>query len=279
MEQVIGVFQTVAEGFRLWRKNAGAFSRIYLLLYTPLTLLAIPFALVMQPSAASAPIGAPKVILLVLAIYVLSLWAQIVFILGAAEAQSGNAPRPFKLIKEAGKYFWSLLGTSILYGLVLLTIVLVVVIACAVVGMAMGLANKTLQGSVGLAANIVGIILLVTGAVAGVCYGVYFAIRLSLAWYVCVLENLRPLASLKRSLFLVKKSVNAVVGVWFFTIAATGVLIYTLPVALWNWLLKPPTQQATIINGAWQYLAGILFVPAIVCVSVILLQKLKEVNQ
>lgn len=113
-----------------------------------------------------------------------------------------------------------------------------------------------------------------------VCFLVYFMIRWALAGTVCVLESAGPIASLKRSLSLIKDYVTPVVGEYMLFILAA--LVASIPYMVWMIIFGQYNDgmEAEIVAGAVNnIIINAILMPFFYVVMVVLYKKLKEASE
>jgi hypothetical protein len=120
---------------------------------------------------------------------------------------------------------WSLFGTCLLILLLMVVAVIGVTIAMVPVFMGIGMLGRTGSGPV--AAIIGGLVALVIVALLFVAI-IAIYVRYAFAIQACVVENLRPRASLKRSVFLSKGSRPRVIAIYFVFLLLSGILGFGL---------------------------------------------------
>lgn len=273
--QAIKVFRVLKDGLRLWKNNFYSFSQLYLIIYTPILILNIGFLRISH--GAPAPDEFWRVSLLVLIIMAWGMWGDIVVITAANQADAGEKIALWRHLGGAIKYFLPYLGVMILVALLMLGI--------TIVGLAggFGLGGLTvflygrLHGIAQTISLIMGIAATIALAVSAVGYLVYFGFRLSLGYYACILEKIGPLAALKRSLALVKKRVNAVIGV-FAAFFLAAVVFYLTPAVFLSLLIENP-EQLNLAGAICQYALGLVFIPVIRTALLKLYQQLQGVDQ
>jgi len=252
--------EVFGSGFRLWKSKFSDLSAIYLVFYAPMLLLNGLFWMLTGPvKPGSRPTGLSLMMSLV-GLFV-GIWSAISFIIELGRKdQAGFWAED---IKQAGRRFLPYAGATILYylfsaGLFILSAVLAGFISGGFFGV-----GKIAVGSIALAVLII----------PAVCVLVYFGIRWSLFGIVCVLENLSPVASLKRSYALVKNYVTPLVGVYF--LFGLISVLAVLPMFLIGSLFK--TQQAAYMFGtANHFLMSLFLLPLWFAIDISFYSKIKE---
>ena len=105
---------------------------------------------------------------------------------------------------------------------------------------------------------------------------IYFMLRWSLAATVCVLEGVRPIAALKRSLALVMDCVHPVVGVYCLVVLTYVACM--LPFIIVGLLsgIGNNINQSNLAGTIYSIFINILVVPFWATITVVLYKKLKE---
>jgi hypothetical protein len=127
--------------------------------------------------------------------------------------------------KALSSRIWSLFGTCVLILLLMVVAVIGVTIAMVPIFMGIGMLGRT--GSGPTAAIIGGLVALVIVALVFVAI-IAIYVRYAFAIQACVVENLRPRASLKRSVYLSKGSRPRVIAVYFVFILLSAILGFGL---------------------------------------------------
>jgi hypothetical protein len=113
-------------------------------------------------------------------------------------------------------------------------------------------------------------------ATAAIGFFIYFMLRWSLATTVCVLEDARPVAALKRSLSLVTEYVHPVVGAYclfmlIYIICLLSIIIAGVFLGVGN-----DANQSNRVGVIFSILINIVLVPFWTTITVVLYKKLKE---
>lgn len=105
---------------------------------------------------------------------------------------------------------------------------------------------------------------------------IYFMLRWSLAATVCVLENVRPIAALKRSFSLVTDYVHPVVGSYCLIILAYIACLLPIIIAGAFLGIGNDADQANQVGIVYSIFINIVLVPFWATITVVLYKKLKE---
>jgi hypothetical protein len=204
-------------------------------------------------------------IFIVLPVLVLSVWGNIALLIGAKKAVGLEEYTVSESIKQARPLFFKYLGTGLSATLFLACLIISGFIFVAVAFPLLLKINKILAISICLAAAI---------AVIGVF--IYFMLRWSLATAVCVFENSRPFAALKRSFSLVTEYVHPVVGTYcLFTLMYIACMfVFVIIGALLG--LNNNQNQSNWAGMIFSMLINIVLVPFWTTATVILYKNLKE---
>jgi hypothetical protein len=170
-------------------------------------------------------------------------------------------------MRSAIPYLWRYLLTILLYGLIFISITILVVMSMSFI-----FATFVKAPQINLA-----IILAAALAIVACVFAlVYCAIRFSLAGVISIMEKAGPVTSLKTSHSLIKKNISPVVGVFMFILLISALLFF--PGLLLNLLIAPNTgvNGVSVLLIIYQVLVGAITVPIWASVMVVLYKKLKE---
>jgi len=204
-------------------------------------------------------------IFVVISILAFSIWNHIALLLGAKKAVDFEEYTVGQSVKQAGPLFFKYLGTGLAATSFLSCLIMFGLIFVAVAFPLLLKINKILAISICLAA-----------AITVIWTFVYFMLRWSLATAVCVLENSRPLAALKRSHFLVTEYVHPVVGTYcLFTLMYIAcMLVFVIIGAFLG--LSNDENQSNCVGMIFSMLINTVLVPFWTIATVILYKELKE---
>lgn len=251
------------EAWGICRKNLGKLSVIYLIFNLPIAVIYLtPMASKLQDQKPSLPVFLGFFI----PVLIISIWGHIALLLGVKKAVELEDYKIGQSISQAISFFLKYLGTVLLAALFFMGITMLGGTSAAIILGILSKVNKILA---------VSICLLI--AIAVFMFLIYFMLRWSLATTVCVLENARPAAALKRSLSLVTKYIHPVVGTYCLIL-----LIYILcllPFIIVGTLfgIGNDTDQANRVGTIYSVLINIVLVPFWSTIAVVLYKKLKEV--
>ena len=116
-------------------------------------------------------------------------------------------------------------------------------------------------------------VIIAVAIIASVVALVYYAIRFALSGVICILESLKPVASLRTSYALIKKHVTPVIGVYALIIIFISLCF--IPVFIFGPMIASK-GMAVILLASYQALVGAILVPVVIWITVILYKKLKE---
>jgi hypothetical protein len=258
MEGIMHPWTIFVSGLKNWRVNWLKLAGVYLLIYIPLTIFDSFWMLRGAKPGLVQFAGS-------LIHWLLDAFVMVSLILSVKEQLSSVISKAMDTMKSALKYLWRYILTTLLYSVITVGIVLLTVIIISFVS-----AIFTKIPHITVAAILIATVLII----ACVAAAVYAVIRFSLAGVVCIMEETGPVAALKISHNLIKKSVSPVVGVFCCIILLHALLL--LP-AFFLSLLSLPNGSGGISLAIYQVLAGAVAVPIWVSVMVVLYKRLKEV--
>ncbi len=263
--QKIGVLAVFRQGLGLWQKNLLALCGTYLIGYLPPLLLQV-YALVKYGPKPDSPTAAGAAMIINLAIVILSIWAYVALILAVQQGLGQARIRPLGNIKDAGRLFLPVLLAALIY----IALALAVIILASACGVLICAPLYKFKAILGIACGVL-------IAVAVISVFVYYGLRLSLVYLAIVLENLSPVAALRRSWQLVQARINPVVGT-LALIAAAALAVY-LPVFVILAAMAAWKGSESILVWGYslaQYGLGSLFAPFGLAVMISLYGQLKE---
>lgn len=269
----LGIFK---QGFGLWRRNFLSLGGIYFMLYLPVMVLQVlsPSLKVcgLKPGLAK---NFPQGILIVLFTFLAGGWAFVAVSLAVDNLMRQEKAGIWENIIAARKRFFPYLGTLLLSGLVFFS--MAVIFACGAKAAALLVSAELKKWFSG--GEIIPLFLQIARLlphfllILGVCVTVYFAIRLSLAGAVSVIEGTGPAGAIKHSWRLIKNYVFPVAGEYILLCAAS--FLFFLAVVFLGVAIK-----ALKVPDAWlnplDSLLSIILTPLWVSVMVALYKKLKE---
>lgn len=245
------------QGLKNWRVNWLKLAGIYLLIYIPLTLLDLFW---MSKGVKPVLVQLAGSIIH----WVLDAFVMASLILSAKEQLNTIASKATDTMKAVVKYLWRYMLTTLLYGIIIMGIIFLVVMIMSFI-----FASFVKMPDI----NMVTLSAATMAIIACVVAMVYCVIRFSLAGIICIMEETGPVRSLKTSHSLIKKSILPVVGVFFFILLLSALLL--LP----GFLLVPAIVSKSlgeILLVIYQILVGAVTVPILVYAMVVLYKKLKE---
>jgi len=251
------------EAWGICRKNLGKLGVIYLIFNLPIAIIYLtPMASKLQDQKPSLSVF----LWFFTPVLIISIWGHIALLLGVKKAVELEDYKIGQSISQAISFFLKYLGTVLLAALFFMGITMLGGISAAIILGILSKVNKILAVSICLLIAIVVFMFLI-----------YFMLRWSLATTVCVLENARPVAALKRSLSLVTKYVHPVVGTYcliplvYIACLPPFIIIATLCG------MGSDTDQANRVGMIYSVLINIVLVPFWSTLAVVLYKKLKEV--
>ncbi len=249
------------EGLKGWRVNWLKLAGIYLLVYIPLTILDIASELWVLKGTWPGLIQYTGSLFIH---WVFDAFVMVSLILSAQGQLNSMVTTARDTMKEAIKFLWRYMLTTLLYSIIVGGFLL---LAVTIVSVLVAFSTRApVAAPVLLLAAIV--------IIATVVAMVYCAIRLALAGVICIMEKIGPISSLKISHSLIKKKVSPVVGVFFFILLLSALLF--MPGSLLD-AFRDFSGLGKILLAAYQVFASSLMVPIWAFVVVILYKKLKEV--
>ena len=250
------------EGWRICWKNLEKLGAIYLIFNLPIMVVYLtPMASKFQKEKPSFS----AFLWFFLPILIVSIWGHIALLLGAKKAVDLEDYTIGQSISQTKEFFLKYLGTVLLATLFFIGVTMLGGASFIIILALLLKANKILA-------------LLICLALATVvlAYLIYFMLRWSLAATVCVLENIRPVAALKRSLSLVTNYVHPVVGTYLLIILAYVVcLIPFIIVGAFLGIGNDP-DQSNRAGTIYSIFINIILVPLWTAITVVLYKKLKE---
>ena len=200
-----------------------------------------------------------------LPILIVSTWGHIALLLGARKAVDLQDCAIGQSISQAKVFFLKYLGTILVATLFLMGITILGVLSSIMILALLLKVNKILAI----------LICLVPATVALACL-IFFLLRWSLAATVCVLENARPVAALKRSFSLVTEYVHPVVGTYCLIILIYIVCLLPIIILGAFFGIGNDTDQANRVGIIYSIFINIVLVPFWTTITVVLYKKLKE---
>jgi predicted transcriptional regulator with HTH domain len=253
-------FLIFKEAWGICRKNLAKLIVIYLIFYLPYLFLS-GLATVL-PGDQSNILGIVSALL--------SLWSGVALLV-AAEKVTGAESFGIgeTIVVGAKKYLLNYLGVAIL------TMVFIVGALFAIASIA-GIVSAL---AVRLSA-ILAIAIQIISGIAAICLLVYFTIRWALGGTACIVEKLRPISALKRSMALIKDYINPVVGEGLLFIIT--IVLASAPYMVWLAVFGSQSDgmEAEIFVGAVNnIIVNIMLMPFWAVMMVVLYKKLKEANE
>ncbi|MCK9430502.1 MAG: hypothetical protein M0R17_10920 [Candidatus Omnitrophica bacterium] len=252
------------QAWGLCRGNLGKLSAIYLIFNVPISIaFLMPMAGNLQGQSNS-----PGLLLFYILILIASIWSHIALLLAVKKAVNLEDYSVSQSINQVRVFFLKYLGTVLLSILIFLGIVISGGIIVTIILGVLSKVNKMLAVSIGLTITI------------AVCVSlIYFMLRWSLATAVCVLENVRPVAALKRSFSLITEYIHPVAGTYclIMLIYIVCLLLFIVAGAFLN--IGSDTEQANRISTIFSLLINIVLVPFWSAITVVLYKKLKEATE
>jgi len=198
-------------------------------------------------------------------ILLVSIWGHIALLLGVKKAVESEDYTIAQSIGQSKTFFLKYLGVILIIILFIMGIMIFGGVSITMVLVILSKVNKILASLICLALAITALVFLV-----------FFLLRWSLAATVCVLENIKPIAALKRSFSLVTDYVHPVVGTYCLTI-----LMYVaclLPIIIVGAFLGigNDIEQSNRIGIIYSVFINIVLVPFWGTTTVVLYKKLKE---
>jgi len=261
-KQAIHPVAVFKETWSICWKNLAKLSTIYLIFNLPI------IAVYLTPMASKLQSQKPSLSLLFLfflPVFLLSIWGHIALLLGAKKAVDLEDYTVGQSISQVRGFFLKYLGTVLIITLFFMSVTILGVVSIAIIFALLLKVNKILAALICLTLAIV---------VLGVL--IYFMLRWSLAATVCVLENTRPVAALKRSLALVMDYVHPVVGT--FCLIVLTYIACVAPFFIIGALsgVGNNISQPNLAGTIYSIFINILLVPFLATISVVLYKKLKE---
>jgi hypothetical protein len=247
-----------------WR-NLGRLGVIYLLFNLP---IAIFYFTPMADNLQSQQLAWPKFIWVFLPILFISIWGHIALLLAAKKATHLEVYTIGRSIIRARGFFLKYLGTILLSALIFIGVSMLGSISIAIALALLLRVNKILAALICLFLTVL-----------AVGFLVYFILRWSLATIVCVLENVQPIAALKRSLVLVADYVYPVIGVFCSILLMYFVCLLPIIIAGAFLDMADNPVQANRIGMIYSVLINIILVPFWAVVTILLYEKLKEATE
>jgi hypothetical protein len=250
------------EAWGICRKNLGKLSVTYLIFNLPIAVIYLtPMASKLQDQKPSLS----TLLWFFLPVLILSIWGHIALLLGARKAVDLEDYKIGQNINQTSPFFLKYLGTVLLAALSLMGITMLGGLSVAMILAMLSKVNKILAASICLVIVILTVMSLI-----------YFMLRWSLATTVCVLENTRPVAALRRSLSLVTEYVHPVVGTYCLILLIYIACLLPFIVIATLCGIGGDTDQANRVGTIYSIFINIVLVPFWSTVTVVLYKKLKE---
>ncbi len=249
------------ESWGICWKNLGKLSVIYLIFNLPLAVIYL------TPMASKLHNQKPSLSMLlwIIPVLIISIWGHVALLLGSKKAMDLEVYTIGQSIVQVKNFILKYLGTILSVLLFFMGVVILGGVSIAIISALLLKVNKILAISICLALII-----------AILVFSIYFMLRWSLASIVCVLENARPFAALKRSLALVTDYVHPVVGIFCLTMLTY--IVCVLPFIIIGAFLGVgnDTDQANKVGTIYSFVINIILVPLWTIITVVLYKKLKE---
>lgn len=248
------------EAWGICVKNLMKFSIVYLIFYIPYLIL----------SGLSLVIAGDQSNMLSLISALLGLWSGVALISAAFKAAQGERISIAEsILLGARKYLVSYIAVALL--------IVLFIVGILFAGASVAIVSYALIGGSGIvpafATQFIPVVVVV-------CALVYFMIRWALAGTVCVVEKMGPIASLKRSVSLIKDYVTPVVGEYALFILVT--LLASIPYMAWIAIFGRYNDgmEAEIVAGAVNnIIINTILMPFLSVIMVVMYKKLKEAKE
>lgn len=250
------------EAWGICWKNLGKLSVIYLIFNLPIAVIYLtPLASELQNQRANLSAA----LWIFLPVLILSIWGHIALLLKVRKAAELEDYTIGQSISQVKPFFLKYLGAGLIIILFLTGVMMLGGISVAVIFPLLFKVNKILAVSICLVV-----------ATAAIGFFIYFMLRWSLATTVCVLEDVRPVAALKRSLSLVTEYVHPVVGIYclfmlIYIICLLSIIIAGVFLGVGN-----DANQSNRVGVIFSILINIVLMPFWTTITVVLYKKLKE---
>lgn len=261
-KQAIHPVAIFREGWSICWKNLEKLGAIYLIFNLPIMVVYLtPMASKLQKEK----VNLATFLCFFLPILIVSIWGHIALLLGAKKAADLEDYTIGQSISQTKVFFLKYLGTVLLATLFFMGVMMLGGLSAVIILALLIKVNKILA-----------LLICIALATAALAYFIYFMLRWSLATTVCVLENIRPITALRRSLSLVTDHVHPVVGTYLLIILTYVVCL--LPFIIIGSFLGIGNDniQANRAGTIYSIFINILLVPLWASVTVVLYKKLKE---
>ncbi|MFA5350191.1 MAG: hypothetical protein WC357_02535 [Candidatus Omnitrophota bacterium] len=250
------------EAWGICRNNLNKLGVIYLIFNLPIAVIYLtPMANKLQNQKASLP----EAICILLPVLLLSSWGHIALLLGAKKAADPEDYSVGQSISQAKPFFLNYLGTVLISTLFLTGIMMLGGISITVILALLFKINKMLAVSICLVV-----------AIAAIMPFIYFMLRWSFATTVCVLENVRPVAALKRSLSLAMDYIHPIVGTYCLFLLVYVICLILIIIAGVFLGAGSDAGHSNWLGAVFSIFINIVLMPFWTIITVILYKKLKE---
>jgi len=250
------------EAWGICWKNVTKLVAIYLIFNLPiLSVYLTPMASKLQSPKPSLSIF----LWFFLPVFIISTWGHIALLLGAKKATDLEDYTIGQSISQVRGLFLKYLGTILIIALFFMGVTILGGVSIVIILALLLKVNKIL-------ATLICLVL----AIVTLGYLIYFILRWSFASTVCILENTRPVAALKRSLVLVTNYVHPVVGTCCLVLLAY--IVCMLPIIIVGVLsgIGNNPGQSNLVVTIYSIFINMLLVPFWATIIVVLYKKLKE---
>lgn len=260
MMAAIHPLQVLALGFGQWKKNLWRCAGIVAALYGPFVALVVVSAMAIAAAMQAKVLVAAGIIIFVLLVLG-------VFVFNAA-------PAAVILAAQAPAGIIASIRRGSAYALKVFAVNLLSMLALGGVAVLAGLTGFLLAQTAGKANAVLGGMLTAAAVLAGLSMLVFLAVRLSMAVYVCVMENKGPLVSINRSVVLTRRRFFPMAGVFLLCIGVS--LAVFSPALVASMLLPKAAQQVPQI--VMRVCAELFLTPFFINVSLVIFGQLKPVE-
>lgn len=242
--------------------NIAKLGVIYLIFNLPITLVYLtPMVSKLQNQKPTLSIF----FLFFLPVLLVSICGHIALLLGIKKAVDSEDYTIGQSISQVKLFFLKYLGVILIITLFVMGIMILGGMSIAMILAVLLKVNKILALMICLAL-----------AITALAFLVFFSLRWSLAATVCVLENISPIAALKRSLSLVTDYVHPVVGTYCLTMLMYIACLVPIIIVGTFLGIGNDANQSNRVGIIYSMLINIALVPFWGTSTVILYKKLKE---
>ncbi|MFA4993144.1 MAG: hypothetical protein WC571_04165 [Candidatus Omnitrophota bacterium] len=250
------------EAWCVCRKNLGKLSAMYFIFNLPFIVFYLtPMASKLQDQKPSLPVFLGFFVPAI----VISIWCQISLLLGAKKAVDLEDYSIGQSIKQAKPFFFKYLGAILIIYLFLMGMTILGGVSTAIILPLLLKVNKILAA-----------LICSTLVITVIVFLAYFMIVWSLAPAVCVFENARPVAALKRSFSLITGCIPPVAGTYCLIMLVY--IVCLLPFIIMGTFLGMGNYPdlANRTGAIYSMLISLALGPFWTVIAVMLYKKLKE---